>query len=260
LGGCAGFWDEVTSKDFKIENLYRHPDPLVVLKDSPDGDKRAQALRALREPLANGGTQQQQDMVVQVLTYSATRDPQALCRMAAIDSLRHFKDPRAAKALEDAYYRADSKAPEGDGDTGGFDPATAGVIRCQALQAMGECGNPAVVQTLVRALREPPVAGSSSDVDKQQKLDERIAAARALGKYPQYQATSALVEVLRSEQDVALRDRAHRSLVLCTGKELPPDPQAWSDLLQSSPRDSAVVREPSFTQKLIRLVDWENWE
>ena len=32
------------------------PDPLVVLRDSSDGDERAKALRALQEPKPNGGT------------------------------------------------------------------------------------------------------------------------------------------------------------------------------------------------------------
>jgi HEAT repeat protein len=244
-GGCAGFWDEVTSKDFKFENLYSHPDPLVVLRDSHDGDKRAKALRALCEPAANGGTQEQQEVVVKLLTTAAVSEPQALCRMAAIHSLRTFRDARAAKALEDAYYRA-----------GSFDPATATIIRCQALQAMGECGNPAVVETLVKALREPPVEGP--DVDKQQKMDERIAAARSLGRYQHYQATAALVDVLRKEQDVALRDRAHRSLVSATGKELPPDAAAWSELLESAPRDKAVVREPGLSEKILRTVGWSD--
>src|SRR5262249_12017985 len=109
-------------------------------------------------------------------------------------------------------------------------------------------------------LREPPVAGNSADVDKQQKMDERIAAARSLGKDQHYQATAALVDVLRSEKDVALRDRAHRSLVLATGKDLPPDPQARPDRPQPAPRAAAIVRQPGALEKFVRLVDWSDWE
>ena len=63
-----GFPDEVTSRDFKIKDVFKPaPDPLWVIRNSPDGDKKSKALRALREPLQHGGTQQEQDVVVQVL-------------------------------------------------------------------------------------------------------------------------------------------------------------------------------------------------
>jgi hypothetical protein len=244
--GCANFWDEVTSRDFKFDHLIHPPDPLVVLQNSSDGDQRRKALGALREPLANGGTQREQDLIVTVLTHSATRDDQALCRLAAIDSLRRFRDPRAAEALKEAYYRA-----------GSFNAETATVIRCQALTALGEVGHPSAVELLVRVLREPPVEGA--DPEKQQKLDERIAAARALGHFPHYQATGALVEVMRGEQeDVALRSRAHESLQLATGKSLPADPQAWSDLLQHAPTatETAVAGQPGTKDGSLRQAGW----
>src|SRR5262249_31545697 len=150
------------------------------------------ALRCLKEPLANGGTQKDQDVYVSVLNYTAANDSQVPCRMAAISVLRTYQDPRAVDGLKDAYYRA-----------GNFDSYVATVLRCQALGALGETKQPAAVETLVRVLREPPAEGP--DQDRQQKLDERIAAARALGGFKQYQATAALVEVLRKDQDVALR-------------------------------------------------------
>jgi HEAT repeat protein len=246
LAGCANFWDEVTSNDFKMQNLWVRPDPLVVLRDSKDGDKRARALAVLREPLTNGGTQQQQDLIVKVLTTAATSDEQALCRLAAISSLRNFRDPRAVKALEEAYYRA-GYFPQ---------PETSTVIKCQALQALGNTGHPDAIKTLVKVLREPPVAGP--DPERQQKLDERIAAARALGKFPQSPATQALLDVMRKEEDVALRARAHDSLQMATGQRLPADPQAWADYLNQSPsRDSAIVHEPSVGEKLLRFVGWD---
>jgi hypothetical protein len=221
LGGCVSVWDEVTSRDFSVKAVFSRPDPLVVLRDSADGDKRADALRALREPKQYGGSQEQQEVVVQVLSTAATNDRSSVCRIAAIQSLRGFKDPRAADALKEAYYRA-----------GSFDSEKATVIRCLALNALGDTGQPAAVETLVKVLRSPP--GEGAEVDRQQQMDERIAAARALGKFKHYQATEALVEVLRGEQDVALRDRAHESLQLATGQNLPPDAQAWADFLHQS--------------------------
>jgi HEAT repeat protein len=230
-GGCASFWDDVTSRDFKIDQMFTRPNPLIVLRDSTDGDERARALRALREPLQYGGDQRDQDTVVQVLTTAAVGDRQTVCRLAAISSLRTFQDPRAVEALKEAYYRA-----------GSLNSAeTASILRCQALEALGATGQPAAVDLLVRVLREPPVEGAEQD--KQQKMDERIAAARALGNFKHYQAAEALVEVLRSDQDVALRDRAHDSLRQMTGKELPEDAQAWDDLLHR--QDGAIAQDDS---------------
>ena len=52
-----------------------------------------------------------------------------------------------------------------------------------------------------RVLKEPPVEGAAED--KQAKMDERIAAARSLRDFKDYQATEALAGVLRTDQDVA---------------------------------------------------------
>jgi HEAT repeat protein len=244
LGGCAGFWDEVTSRDFKVQNLFSRPDPLWVILHSPDGDQKAKALRSLREPRQYGGTPEQQEVVVQALVWSAVNDPQALCRLGAMHALSHFKDPRAVDALKEAYYKA-----------GSFNPETAAVIKCQALEALGQTGQPGGVELLVKVLREPPVEGP--DQDKQQKMDERIAAARALGHFKHYQATGALVEVLRGDQDVALRHRAHESLREATGKDFPPDAQVWADFLERADRNPALAKEPGFMDRLIRLVSFE---
>jgi HEAT repeat protein len=224
-----------------VDNPFDRTDPLVVIRDSTDGDRRARALRSLEEPLTHGGDQRQQDVVVAVLVHSATSEPQALCRMAAIDALRRFKDVRAVEAIKDAYYRA-----------GAFPAETATVIRCQALAALGELRHPSAIQLLVQVLKEPPLEGP--DQDKQQKMDERIAAARALGSFQNSRGLQALVEVLRTEQDVALRSRAHESLQVATGKELPPDATVWADFLyKAGGQDSAVAREPSFKDKVLRL-------
>jgi len=238
--GCT-FFDEFSFRHIKEDYFTPDPDPLTVIRDSSDGNKRAKALRALREPNGNGGAKQDQDAIVKILTHCAANEPTALCRMAAIDALRSFKDARAVAAIKDAYYRA-----------GSFNPETAVVLRCQCLSALGEMGNPAALDLLVRVLREPPVEGP--DQDKQQKLDERIAAARALGRFRQEQATGALVTVLRSEEDVALRTCAHESLVSATGKELPADAEAWNQFMQNKDSKSPTVREPSFGDKILKLV------
>jgi HEAT repeat protein len=191
------------------------------LRDSSDGDQRAKALRSLREPKQYGGSDTDQDAVVNILNTAAATEKQPLCRLAAVQALGRFKDPRAVKGLTDAFYNASA-----------FSTETATVIRCQALRALGETGNPAAVELLARVVREPPAEGTEGE--KQQTLDVRIAAARALGKFSHYQATEALVRVMQNERDIALRDRAYESLQAATGKKLPPDAKEWEQLLHQA--------------------------
>jgi hypothetical protein len=246
LGGCASFWDDITSRDFHFKDMFTPAQsPLVVLRSSNDGDKKSKALRALNEPLQHGGNQKDQDEVIQVLTWSATNDPQPLCRMAAIDSLQHFKDPRAARALLDAYERASYFQRDR--------PETMAVIRCQALSALGVNGNALALDLLIQVVNVPPTTGPEKD--QQQVMDERITAARALAHFSQYRAAEALVAVLRTEHgSVALRNRATESLRDLTGEDLPPDAQAWADFLHKSGKDGdkSINRKPSILQALWR--------
>jgi hypothetical protein len=243
--GCAGWWDEVTSKDYKLKSAFHRSDPMTVLEKDPDGDHRARAIQALREPIANGGSQQEQDLVVTLLVRIATADQQDLCRAAAIRTLGSFRDSRAVEGLKDAYYRASS-----------FGPEKGALLRCHALTALGETKQDGAVELLVKVLREPPVEGS--EIDKQQKTDERIVAARALANFPNYQATEALIGVLRMDQDVALRDRAHESLVTITGRELPAEAQVWDEFLHSPGNKDSLVGKPSLFDKFVRLVgSWD---
>jgi hypothetical protein len=225
LGGTLGcatqMWDDVRSNDRSFALVFGHTEPLKVLSESTSGDQRARALRELPEPQTHGGSPQEQDNVVKILVKAAGSERHAICRLAAIESLRKFQDPRAVEGLKDAYYNASS-----------FTADTATVIRCQALAGLGETKNPAAVDLLVKVVQEPPSEGP--EVEKQQKLDERIAAARALGNFSHYQATSALVKVMQSEKDVAMRQCTHQSLIAATGKKLPDDAKAWQDLLQQN--------------------------
>jgi hypothetical protein len=240
LAGCAGM-DEFNIKRMNFE-VFRDPeDPLEVVRKSGSGQARARAIRCLDEPSAHGGSPRDQDVVVEVLCYSAGNDSQALCRTAAIEKLRGFRDPRAVDGLRDAYYRA-----------GSFPPETATVIRCQALAGLGETKSPKALDVLLRVVKEPATDGP--DADRQQRYNERIAAARALGHFSDPRAARALVEVLRDEKDnVALRNRAHESLVSATGRDLPPDAQAWADFLNSPAGQQLTPRQPGLGQKLIEL-------
>ncbi len=232
LCGCVT-WDDVTSRDFQFKDFWATPpDPLVVLKDSKDGDKRAKAFRALKEPKLNGGTDQDQDTILTMLTLAATREPHYYVRLEAMRKLGEFKDPRAVPALVESYYQADSLL----GNDGRDHTVTKNLIstfRCEVLRGLGNNGNPAAVDLLVRVLSQGEVKGPEEDV--RMVLDERIAAARALKNYPNYRSTDALVLVLKNDKDVALRDSAAESLQTCTGKKLPADYAIWDDFLHHQP-------------------------
>lgn len=233
LCGCAGFWDKVTSRDFEIGMLFSDPNPFVVLRDSTDGDARAKALRALHEPIQNGGKAEDQEAVIKVLTTAATTDRQPLCRLAAIQSLGGFKDPRAVQALTEAFENAPFERPY-EKPPRHFSSDTTTIIQSNALVALGNTRNPLAVETLVRVAKEPPPASNVTDQEKQQARDRHIAAVRALANFKHYQATDALLHVLKNEKDVALKDRAHESLQEATGKTLPPDPKQWEVVLRGN--------------------------
>jgi HEAT repeat protein len=226
LSGCAVTWDDVTARDFKLKDMWAKPeDPLVVLRDSKDGDKRARAIRQLKEPKLNGGTEQDQDFVLTLLAAGATTESRYYVRLEAARKLGEFKDPRAVSALVEAYYKA-------DGLVGADHTVTKGLVstfRCEVLRGLGNNGDPAAVDLLVKVLSQGSVEGPEED--RRLVLDERIVAARALKKYPQYRSTEALILVLKNDKDVALRDCATESLQACTGKNLPADYAAWDDFL-----------------------------
>ena len=184
-------------------------------------------------------------MIVGVLVTSAKSDSQPTCRLAAIAALATFKDPRAVQGLIDAYYQATT-----------FPSDTATVVQCEALWALGETHNPAAVDLLTRVVRAPEPALDVAEAEKQQEHERRIAAARALGNFKHYQATEALVQVLRTNKDVALRDRAHDALVSSTGKDLGEDPAAWQKLMDehafdgpTTPPDSKINLAAWFQKK-----------
>jgi hypothetical protein len=226
--GCADLWDEITDRNFEFKSLYTKPNPFVVLRDIADGGKRAQALRALNEPSQYGGTAEDQENVIKILTTAAVSEHTAVARMAALEALSKCKDPRAADALIAAYYAAD-KYRTANGDEIKYPSEMASTLRCQSLQALGRQGNSKAVEHLVTVLKQPPARGA--ETDKQMVMDERIAAARALAKFHDPRGEEALLNVMKSEKDIALKDCAHESLQAATGKKLPADPDAWGNLL-----------------------------
>jgi hypothetical protein len=220
LCSCANFWDEVTSHDFKWKSLWaKKPDPIEVAQKSGDGDHRGKAILRLKEPKANHGTDEQQELVMDILLKSATMDRQPYCRLAAIQKLGEFKDPRAVKGLQDAYFNATDCPGEG----------IATRLQCQAIASLGETRNPAAIRFLIDKLKEPPADRSDLAM---QRSDRCTAAARALANFKDPQAIAALAQALQKEKnDIALRDRIHGALMAETGKNYPPDSEAWAQYL-----------------------------
>src|SRR5260370_10876611 len=94
VGGCVHNWDEVTSRDFKFKDMFRPSDPMMVLRDNPDGDARAKAMAQLKEPKKQGGSDALQDEAVNRLASQAVSAPEPLCQLAAVDALGRFGHPR----------------------------------------------------------------------------------------------------------------------------------------------------------------------
>jgi hypothetical protein len=233
--GC-GFWEEWRFNDYSLSETIHPTPPLDVLASNPpDAYKRAKALGRLKEPAQNKGSAKEQELAVAYLIKAAKEDQQAICRLEAIKTLATYKDPRAVQAIIDGYYQGKDFVAE-----------TGTVIRMQAMSALGQVGkdNREALQLLVRVVQAPPLDVARSNEDtKHVDVRERLTAARALANFKNYQATEALVHVLRTEKDVALHDAVHQSLVAVTGKKLPPDPQAWEDLLNNpgTQRDRTVA-------------------
>src|SRR5262245_3771329 len=114
MSGCAGTYDLVTSERFKerpFHTLFASDDPMVVLESVQEGDDRVRAMKDLKEPRRNGGTTADQDKVIAILQASATTDKRALCRLAAVEALARFDDPRVGPILLAAYRNAPYDGP-----------------------------------------------------------------------------------------------------------------------------------------------------
>lgn len=237
LCGCASWWEEVTSseRDWAYLGFKARPDPLDVARTSHDGARRAQALRELREPARNGGSPQDQETTLNVLVQAARADREPLCRLAAIRALGGFQDPRAARALEEIYQQPQV----------GFTPEFNTMIRQQSLVSLERSADPEARHLLIRVARQPGPSTRADSADFQQTQDEKLIAVRALGKYKQRECVEALAFVLKTEKDVALRDRARESIQLATGRDVPDDPNLLrADLLlaPAPPQPSLIQR------------------
>lgn len=284
-------WDAVTSRKFRDEpfktvgHVISPEDPMVVLRADPprSGDERAKAMLRLKEPSRNGGTQQDQDQIVEMLERTATSDSSPVLRNAAIAALGRFEDERAPRALMLAYQKADGRteqqlktgpaavlaigglsagrAPTRPGiemaqlaGPTGYAPDTVAALRCRCLESLGRTHRPEAARFLaaVAGAGGADIAPAGSD-----DVEVRQAAVRGLGQCRQPEAVAALAQVLSAEagKDPPLARGAHAGLVRLTGKKLPPDPQVWNEVVQAG---VTIAPEPTWAENVMQnAMFWE---
>ena len=239
--GCATLWDELWSRERDLDGYFHPRNPLLVIQESTDGERRAKALASLREPAQNGGDAKEQEAYLDILTKAAQTDRDPLCRLGAIQALGYFKDPRAADTLEKVFGQ--TKLP--------FTQEFNATIKNTALRALEKSGNEDTRKFFIVVALGPGPAQDVSSADRRQTQDEKLIAIRALGKFRQPDSVETLVSILETEKDSALRDRAHQSLQSATGRSLPPDAQAWRTALATP----GPAEPPSLIQ---RAAAWFN--
>lgn len=281
LAGCAGTMDTITSRSMRTkpwettQKLWSPDDPVAVLTADPprDGNERASAMRRIKEPIRNGGSQETQDAIIQSLGRAATADPSPVLRLSAIEALGKFEDPRAASILIHTYKEAHGRPPgsksakpdvipAGSGRAAdrmlisdrmmlagpvGYSPETVSAIRCRALDSLGRTNRPEAVNFLAHVAT---AGGESEQVPEgAEDRDVRLAAVRGLAKCRQQESVVALAQVMAKEngKDGALVGRSHDGLVKLTGKKLPPDPAQWKEIIQTG--NVQVKPEPTWVEQ-----------
>ncbi len=260
--GCAGTWDKLSSRRFRqdpLGTIYDQRDPLSVMQTSPEGDDRAAAMRKLKEPISQGRSEQDQEEALRLLTDAAINDSSPVVRVAAIEALGKFKDPRAVRSLLAAYYQssgvptapsenglqtAAARTPDRTSLTGpvGFAPDVASVIRGRAIESLAQSGHPDALPILVEVAMGTEKTGTTD-------RETRLAAVRGLKQMRSQESVQALTKVLAMEKthDPAMADRAHEGLVALTGQNLPNDPQQWDLVVRNG--QAPVVSEPNLIQQ-----------
>ncbi|OWK36510.1 HEAT repeat domain-containing protein [Fimbriiglobus ruber] len=280
--GCASTWDTITSKSFR-ESLKdkpygtmfgKPPDPLETLRNSPEGEARAKAMKLIKEPAAEKHSAEEQDEVMQILTSAATTDPSPWVRIAAIDALGRFHDPRAADVLKQAYFNAPGRLPGnlakpeaekspivqagarepgllgdrlGLGGPQGFTADQVATVRGRAIDSMAKTGGPKSLEFLA-GIAIGKDHFMNDDVNTQEFVRQR--AVDGISQMRTKEAVVVLAKVLAAEKDkdITLTAKAHEGLVQLTGKNLPADPEKWNGVVQA---EFEIVPEPNAIQRAI---------
>jgi hypothetical protein len=303
LSGCAGDWETLTSHRFR-DGMLEHPgstmmtlwvqeDPMLVLRTDPprDPDERAAAMRRLKEPIFNHATQEDQNIIVNILQKTAISDTSPVLRMEAIEALGRFKDPRVAGILMTAYQTAHGRkaydpsppkpesvvltagmsagrAPTAPGNKqqatdwtrspSGFQPEWVTAVRCRILESLGRTNRDEAAKFLATIAG---AAGEDIAPEGSEDRDIRLGAVRGLGQCRNPLAVQFLVQVMSQAksvspnlQDTAIIGRTNEGLVRLTGKKLPPEPQQWNEVVQAG---IVVVPEPGWWQNtIVQVSSW----
>lgn len=254
LSGCGHFWENATAHDpngkgvaddfrYRWRLLTDFRPPHRVLAEEPDNDLRARAVRKLKEPLRDGGTEEQQAKMVALLGDMARNPKEPItCRLAAVEKLGEFRDPAVVPHLKEAFFAPVNNVPKNP------------VVRTAVIDALSRRSEPGVADILVRALKVDPQPEAA--LLDSSHADVRIAAARGLANFPQPEVAAALHAVLVEEKqkpvvqrNMALRKQANDSLRAVTGKDFGPDPDAWQAYL-SSGYQPVAKQPPSFIEQV----------
>lgn len=253
--GCVSV-DTLTSRKFRqkpFETVFQPGDPLTVIRTSQEGDERAAAMRRLKEPLSNGRSQEEQDEVIGLLQTAAVQDPSPVVRVAAVDALGRFQDPRSVEILTAAYHQASgaSRAEPMRRDRAilsgpsGFAPELVTIIRTRVVESLAMTGR----MEAVPLLAEVATTEDEELVDR----DVRLAAVRGLAQLRAPESATALAKVLADQKgkDPALSGRAHEGLVTLTGLRYPADPEAWQQVIQAG---TPIAPEPNAIERAIAWI------
>lgn len=273
LVGCASTWDRVSSKSFRdapITAMTKNDEPMHTLVTKKDGNSRTEAMRKLKEPIANGQSEQVQSEALQILADEATGSPSPIVRTAAIDALGRFRDPRAVNILIAAYHKADghSNDPGPNGElvqTGavadesfrnpssllgpiGFEPAFITTLRSRVATALANTSQPEAIRFLAKVAQTRPATA----VEDPSERDVRAAAVRSLGSIRTKESVAVLADVLKAEngRDVVIAGHAVDGLKRLTGKNYAAEPEKWSAVVQAG---AELAPEPNMVQRAFGL-------
>lgn len=236
LPGCATFFDDIRARSpepglwnnvtFRTKLAFNRFDPMELIA-SEDGDMRRRGYLNLKEP--KPGTEESKQ-VLGIMRQAATQEKEMIVRMAVIGRLGQFKDERCTQILLEAW-----QAPVNAGET-------KTPVRMAIVRALGKRGDPAGLQLIATALQ------------KENAMDMRLTAADALAGFKEVEAAGSLIQVLREEKDIGLRNRAHMSLQKMTGKSnVPAQAEAWETAMRGSINGNRVTKENNPT---LMLANW----
>jgi hypothetical protein len=281
LTGCASGWDTLTSRRFRespFKTMFQPEDPLVMLRDhADDADIKARAFQHLTEKEIQKMASADQDFVLGHLGTAATSDPNPWVRIAAVDALGRFDDPRATQSLIAAFHQATGRTTEsrpisspempssllpmaaGRTPTAltrydltgpkGFTTDQVATIRGRAMESLAKFEQPEALQLLTEvALNQSP--SLNDDIGSREFVRQQAVA--CLGTMRSPESVQALSKVLNAEQgrDLTLSRLAHQGLVDSTGQKHPADPETWNRVVQTghelAPPQNAIQRAIGF--------------